>query len=284
MVDKIEVENWPPIEGRYTLGDKKSPVAVCTLASIDEIELDTSKIAAVGKTVTENVGIEKVVQNIVANPNIRFLILCGKESKGHYVGQAFIALKENGINKERRIINANGPIPFLKNIPLDEVERFRNQIVIINMIEEKDPNIINKKIDECIRDDPGAFKGEIMQIKQVPKVEAKYDEKFVEDPKGHFIVTPDKNSKKIIVEHRAKEGEGMKIIGGSAEEISHTIANMNLIGDHEQRDRHALYLGRELQKAELALRFNMDYEQDKDLEKKKEEPKKEEKDEYGWYD
>ncbi|GAH00574.1 unnamed protein product, partial [marine sediment metagenome] len=28
-----ELKNWPLVEGRYTLGNKKSPIAVCTNAT-----------------------------------------------------------------------------------------------------------------------------------------------------------------------------------------------------------------------------------------------------------
>lgn len=111
-----DLKNWPSIEGRYQKGNPHSPVAVCTNATVKGIELDMEKVALVGKCVTENIGIEKIIQNIVANPHIRFLILCGKVSKGHFVAQAFISLKKNGIDKDKRIIGAKGNTPFLKEL------------------------------------------------------------------------------------------------------------------------------------------------------------------------
>lgn len=89
--------NWPPVEGRYKVGNRDSPVAVCTNASIDEIKINPQKVAIWGKCVTENIGIEKIIQNIVSNPNIRYLVLCGRESKGHFVAQAIEALKKMGL-------------------------------------------------------------------------------------------------------------------------------------------------------------------------------------------
>ena len=108
-----DLKNWPSIEGRYKKGNPQSPVVVCTNATVEGIELDMEKVALIGKCVTENIGIEKIIQNIVANPCIRFLILCGKVSKGHFVSQAFLSLKKNGIDKEKRIIGARGNTPFL---------------------------------------------------------------------------------------------------------------------------------------------------------------------------
>ncbi len=41
---------------------------------------------------TENLGLEKVIANIISNPNIRFILLCGTEVKGHLSGQTLAAL------------------------------------------------------------------------------------------------------------------------------------------------------------------------------------------------
>src|SRR4030042_494365 len=113
----MDLDNWPSVPGRYYVGNRNSCVVVCTLSSIDLLENFNrpeylENIALVGKDVTENVGIEKIVQNTVSNPRIRFLILCGKESEGHSVGQGLQSLIENGIDENNKIIDARGPIPF----------------------------------------------------------------------------------------------------------------------------------------------------------------------------
>ena len=78
MADKKEpAAGWPVISGDYIVGDPESPVAVTTLASHIEAELSGAAIA--GPCKTENLGVEKVVANIISNPNIRFLILAGAE-------------------------------------------------------------------------------------------------------------------------------------------------------------------------------------------------------------
>ena len=76
-----------------------------------------------------------------------------------------------------------------------------------------------------------------------------------------------------------------KIIGNSAEDVCKTIANLDLIGDFKQRLEHSMYLARELAKAEIALKNNLDYEQDSEVQIKKIDQKKGElTDEYGWFD
>ncbi len=49
--------------------------------------------AALSITVqTENIGFENIICNIVANPNIRYMIVGGPESEGHSTGEALKAL------------------------------------------------------------------------------------------------------------------------------------------------------------------------------------------------
>lgn len=94
---------YPPEEGRFLRGNDLSPVAVCVILKWpeDNIPQDIEQLVRVGVETgaalagtlqTENIGIEKMVCNLVANPNIRYLVVCGPESSGHSTGQAVAAL------------------------------------------------------------------------------------------------------------------------------------------------------------------------------------------------
>ena len=162
MVDKKPTaEEWPVITGDYIVGDPESPVAVATLAShIEEIP-SAAGAAIAGPCKTENLGIEKVVANIISNPNIRYLMLCGAEVMGHITGQSIQALHENGCDDEKKkIIGAIGAIPFVENLPFDAIERFQKQVRIINLIDNEDGNTITNKVKELIEKDPGAWEEE----------------------------------------------------------------------------------------------------------------------------
>ena len=155
MADKKSpAEGWPVISGDYVVGDPESPVAVTTLAS--HIEADLSGAAIAGPCKTENLGVEKVVANIISNPNIRFLILSGAEVQGHITGQSFKALHENGCDPDKKkIIGATGAIPFVENVPLDGVERFQQQLEIF----EEEAMVISVEDDDGDADD-----GEEMRV------------------------------------------------------------------------------------------------------------------------
>lgn len=170
--------DYPPEEGRYLRGNDLSPVAVVAildtydfkippeLTRLLQVAID-SGAAIAGTLQTENVGIEKVVANVVANPNIRHLVVCWRESHGHLPADALVNLVENGVkdDKRRTIIGAGAPTPYLPNIPLESIERFRKQVTIVNLLSEDDPtrgmreDLVRKAVWACIQEEPTEFLG-----------------------------------------------------------------------------------------------------------------------------
>ena len=76
-------------------------------------------MAIVGTLHTENLGIERMVSNVIANPHIRFVVVCGADSRqaiGHLPGQSLVALAESGMDERQRIIGAKAKRPILHNL------------------------------------------------------------------------------------------------------------------------------------------------------------------------
>lgn len=162
--------DYPPEEGRYIRGNDFSPVAVAIILNCDADkiphEIETlvrtgieSGAAIAGTVQTENIGFEKIVCNIVANPNIRYMILGGPESEGHLTGEALKALIQNGVDEKKRIKGSSSPHPFLFNIPLAAIDRFRKQLTIIDLQFEGNPDVIRKAVWSCYQETPVDFKG-----------------------------------------------------------------------------------------------------------------------------
>ena len=127
--------------------------------------------AITGPHKTENLGIEKIVANVISNPNIRFLLVTGAEVKGHIAGEAIMMLHKNGI-KDNRIVGATGAIPYIENLPDDSIKRFQAQVQIVEMMGTEDEGAIVAKVKELAAKDPGAFAGEPMIIQVGEKEEA----------------------------------------------------------------------------------------------------------------
>lgn len=164
---------YPPEEGRYIRGNDSSPVALAVILNCDadKIPPDLERLvragvetgAALSGTVqTENIGFEKIICNIVANPNIRYLILAGPESEGHLTGQALKALMQNGVDEKKRIIGTEAPHPFLYNLPLEFIERFRRQLTLIDLQFEGDPELIGKAVWSCYQEEPVEFRNHML--------------------------------------------------------------------------------------------------------------------------
>lgn len=274
-------DSWPRVKGEYTIINKNAPVAVSTLASIGlEEELAVLKpdgLCIIGKTETENIGIDKVVKNIVTNPAISFLIVAGMDSEGHRSGRTLLSLWENGVDKDMRVIGSPGRRPVLKNITIEDVNAFRRQIQIDDQIGCEDVEVLTKRIKELSQNAPSrnkteravplkmAFKKESISkspvVTEPPRIRVeKTDSESIRlDKTGYFVIIPSKNNKTITVEHYSYDNKLLRVIeGDNSRDIYITIIKNKWVSDLG----HAAYLGKELTKAELSIEKGFKYIQD----------------------
>lgn len=159
-------EEYYPWDGEFAACNVNNCVAVVIL----NIEYTPSdKVAIYGPLKTENIGIEKVVANVISNPHIRYLVVCGEDIRGHRSGSSIIALNKNGIDYQNRIIDAPGAIPYIENIDKKAIARFQSQIEIIDLIGEKNKDIIDGSINKCIMQSPPCFGDPFIAIRITPK-------------------------------------------------------------------------------------------------------------------
>jgi tetrahydromethanopterin S-methyltransferase subunit A len=126
-----------PIKHEYYVGRGKE-LAICTLSSIGLLEQVSKseimdKVVLAGRLLSENKGIDSMIKFTLEHPALERIIVCGQEVKGHKAGQALFSLYKNGIDENGRIIGAAGPYPTLK-LPLRDVEAFRKQVVIVDVM------------------------------------------------------------------------------------------------------------------------------------------------------
>jgi tetrahydromethanopterin S-methyltransferase subunit A len=150
-------DTWPVVRGDYKVGNPQSRIAVVTLAS----SINPQPEAALwGSSKTENLGVEKIVANVISNSNIRYVLVCGTESRGHLAGHSLLAIHAHGIDEKGRIIGSKGAIPFIENIPEEAVRRFQQQVALIDRIGLTNPEevlrLVNKYKDkgEAYQDEP----------------------------------------------------------------------------------------------------------------------------------
>lgn len=263
---------WPPVPGEYTTfcDGQGCPVAVSTLASIELSErlshLKPRELCIVGKTETENIGVEKVIRNTITNPTIHYLLLAGKDPEGHHSGQTLLALGENGVDENMRVIQSPGKWPVLKNITREEVDTFRNRVQIVNMIGCEDVRKIVEKLKELSKGLSLIYSCEKrteetrpIHILTVPIIQAKEPTKVEMDKAGYFVILPRPEKGIITVEHYSYDNKLQRAIEGrDARSIYSTIIENGWVTQLS----HAAYLGKELAKAEFSMKLGFKYVQD----------------------
>jgi len=265
-------QTWPPVPGEYfafCIGPS-CPVAVSTLASVELSErlasLRPKELCIVGKTETENIGIDKVIKNTITNPTIRFLLLTGRDPRGHHSGRTLLALWENGVDEGLKVIGSPGRRPVLRNVTREEVEAFRRQVKVVDMIGCEDVERIVKKVKELSQEVPPSCRCEEeaqepvpLQISTVSVIQAKEPPRIELDKAGYFVIVPQREKEIITVEHYSYDNRLLRVIEGKdAVSIYMTIIENRWVTQLS----HAAYLGKELAKAELSIRLNLEYTQD----------------------
>jgi tetrahydromethanopterin S-methyltransferase subunit A len=135
---------------------KGSAIAICTLSSMDLIREIAktarimNKILIVGRLLTENRGIDAMIEFGIKNPSLHHIIVCGVDVKGHRSGQALLSLHKNGVNGNGRIIGAVAPYPIL-TCSLNEVESFRRQTIVYDLIGTKNLDTIEFQVSHLFR-------------------------------------------------------------------------------------------------------------------------------------
>ncbi len=269
---EVRDQVWPPVPGEYfaLCDDSSCSVAVSTLGNVELAETLARKkpkgLCLVGKTETENIGIDKVIKNTITNPNICFFILAGKDTAGHQSGKTLLALWQNGVDENMSVVGSPAVHPVLKNVSLEEIEAFRKQVKIVDMMGCEDPAQIVKQIrglstvakktcscKEC------SSPTKPVQITTAPIVHAEKTPKAEIDKAGYFVIIP-QPPRKIVAEHYSYDNKLLQVIeGGDATAMYSTIVKKGWVTQLS----HAAYVGKELAKAELSLKLGFKYVQDK---------------------
>ena len=259
-------QGWPPLPGNYRVVRYRAPVAVCVLTSEELVERLSTRapegLGIVGTMCTENLGVERVIRNVLANPHIRTLVLCGADTQqavGHLPGQSLASLFASGVDDQGRIVGARGKRPVLKNVSRAQIDAFLAQVTLVPLVGETNANLIAVEIAKATSRSPGPFQ-EAPEQTPLPTVQAHEPRRLVSDPAGYLVVYVDRARGCIAVEHYTNQGVLDCVVEGTtpAALYSEIIARGLL-----SRLDHAAYLGRELARAERSLATGETYVQDR---------------------
>lgn len=120
-----------------TFYGKGKKVAVCTLSSLDLLRAISNddmmnKILIAGRLFSENKGIDDLILYCANSTTLKYLVVCGQDTRGHYSGDALVKLMSHGTDSQGHIINTMAPRPYL-TLKAEIVEKFRKNMQIIDM-------------------------------------------------------------------------------------------------------------------------------------------------------
>jgi tetrahydromethanopterin S-methyltransferase subunit A len=253
------------LPGAYTVRRYRAPVAICTLT---DAPLATAiaraappEVALVGTLQTENLGIERLILNVLANPTIRFLLVCGADSRQaieHLPGQSLVAFARSGLDARGRIVGAYGKRSVLRNVSPEAVQHFRHTVEMLDLVGHTALSVILDVARTCALRNPGPAVALAPERLIVP-LTGYLPSRMIPDPEGYFIIYVEYAQGTLSFEHYRKEGILDTIIEGHwAAELYIPAIDRGLVS----RLDHAAYLGRELARAEHALRAGTRYVQD----------------------
>ncbi len=262
-------KTWPYVPGTYFITDRTAPVAVTTLGSVALAEAVSRNpprgLCIVGKVETENIGIEKIIKNVLSNPAIRYLVCAGNEPPKHLTGATMMALFANGIDESNRILESPAMRPILSNTSATEVLAFRERVEPIDMIGCTDVSAIHARVVELAKtaDAKPAFEVKTRDIpaeqEEVERVVAVgTDPRRIKlDKAGYFVINIEGNA--LLVEHYSYKNKLIRVVEGrDARSIYLTLIRNGWVSQLD----HAAYMGKELARAEWSMEHGLRFVQD----------------------
>ncbi|MFC1598004.1 thymidylate synthase [Patescibacteria group bacterium] len=145
----MQLNEWPIYYAEnLILGNEDSSVGVATLWTPKEAfaqKLKASTYKAIGQLYS-NDGINPILRNVLSNPTIRTIILCGQDRIGS--ADSLAKLVENGVNDKGEVIGKE-EAKVEAEIPKQAIDLFRKNVDIVDMRGVLKSDEVQAKIDKC---------------------------------------------------------------------------------------------------------------------------------------
>ncbi|MBI4134745.1 MAG: hypothetical protein HY471_01380 [Candidatus Sungbacteria bacterium] len=149
---------WPVyFKDTLIVGNRQSEIGIATLWTPRQLfveNLDPNDYCVLGQLYSKE-GINYMIRNILAYPQIRYVIVCGAELSGS--GQNLVSFFEKGVTDDYQVIGEQNA-PIHKEIPREAIETVRANVKIERLIGEVKPQIIKEKIAQYKAVQKGLFR------------------------------------------------------------------------------------------------------------------------------
>jgi tetrahydromethanopterin S-methyltransferase subunit A len=146
---------------------------------------------------------------------------CMQDAPGHRAADAFLQLKERGVDANMRVLESASWRPILKNLTLLEVARFRERIEVVNLVGRSDLEDVLAAVRRCaqmpapaLRSVPSEPASGGEALAGVERIRAQAPKQLRLDRAGFFIVLPQPQTGLIVCEHYENSGRLAHVIEG----------------------------------------------------------------------
>src|SRR5712692_699106 len=145
--ETFSVDEWPLFfPANLIKGDPYNPIGICTLwAPVKRLlsDLGEREYCLAGNLYSRD-GVNYILRNVLANPHIRYIIVCGPDRSGS--GETLFKLWQYGIDENHQILHDLGKVE-------DEIEKWaidlcRENVRLIDLRNITDPVKIRNAIHD----------------------------------------------------------------------------------------------------------------------------------------
>ena len=255
--------SWPFLKGRYRVLNASAPVVVATTGP-EELTKDLESLAPAGlcmiAELRSSADAAKLVRNLITNLSVQRLVVTGADESRKSLGCAMLELVGGpGAANGNAKADPDTLESLVREIEADltdeDRQRLKEQIEVVDLVGCAD---IDKIVDRVAY---SAGEAKRPNVGFVAPADAAHDgvEHVLAAEKLRYEARPDKagdfvirlDGDRIIVEHYGQKDKLLRTVEGpDARGICLTLIRNGWVSKLD----HAAYLGRELMRAELALK------------------------------
>lgn len=177
---KLKEMNWPQeFNEKLLIGNLKSNIGIATLWTFKETvaeKLNKEDYALLGHFYDKRNGIEPLIRNCLANPNIRYIFVVGNDKADSK--KTLVNFFEKGFDETGLILETDAKVP--KSIPREELEKLRANVKVIDICSRigdlSNPDEYSEVLNEEMRvlkkldpyDEPKIFEKPALEVDSFP--------------------------------------------------------------------------------------------------------------------
>jgi thymidylate synthase len=188
FIKNLKDSKWPQeFSEKLIVGSLESNVGIVTLWTQRDVvakDLDPNSYSIIGQFYGKENGLEPLIRNCLANPNIRYILIVGNDMGRSK--QVLINFFEKGV-KDNKVIDTDTRIS--KKIPLEELNKLRENVKLIDLTSKMQTGL--------------SYSGEYAKvisnaIKNLEKKEPYAKSKLFEKPKLDIGIFPSETSGYVV--------------------------------------------------------------------------------------